>query len=140
MFDEYFEDWEVKQDFMREYISLWPGWLGVKKLHLLDEVNESEWSRFDSFVLDISKKYAVGIADCNAKIVIFPENIATTFCNFSQSQEKTSAEFSNYIIPELNAMMTEEWDYTYIFWYKDSAVVKTLSPFISDSKLHHFSS
>jgi hypothetical protein len=29
----FFEQGEVRPDFRKEYISLWPGWLGIERLH-----------------------------------------------------------------------------------------------------------
>jgi len=44
IYRHFFERGEVRPDFTKEYISLWPGWLGKDRLHLLDEVSETEWS------------------------------------------------------------------------------------------------
>jgi hypothetical protein len=42
MYQSYFEDWEVKADFTKEFVSLWDGWLGDES-YKLDLVTESEW-------------------------------------------------------------------------------------------------
>lgn len=75
MFDEYFEDYEVRADFSREYVSLWPGWLGKERYHLLDEVSEKEWSRFNAWVSAISKDFRFGIASYWSEAVEFPDEI-----------------------------------------------------------------
>lgn len=53
--------------------------------------------------------------------------------------KKDSSLFSKYIIPELECVITEEWDYTYIIWHKNNGAVEALIPYILDSKLLHFS-
>lgn len=138
MFDEYFDGWEIKPSFRREYISLWSGWLGESQLHKLDAVSESEWARFNSLISSISKKYTVGLADCDAETIVFPENVSDTFQTYAQSMQKDASRFTKYVIPHLKAIITEEWDFTYILWYRTEEIVETLSPFIKASKLKHF--
>lgn len=43
-FSQYFVEWEVKPDFEKEAISLWPGWLGQADHYKLEEVTEGEWA------------------------------------------------------------------------------------------------
>jgi hypothetical protein len=138
LFDEYFEDWEVRPDFSREYISLWPGWLGDRH-HLLDEVTEEEWSRFNSLASAISKDFRVGIARCSSETVDFPEVIDPLLSGYKESTRKDASQFSKFVIPDLRCVITEEWDYTYILWHKSDGAVDALKPYILASKLHHFS-
>ena len=139
MFDQYFDDWEIKPIFEKEYVSLWSGWLGEKNYHLLDQVTEEEWSRFNALISSISQKYQTGIVDCNVGTVSFPNGIESSFSNHTVSMKKDSSLFSKYIIPELECVITEEWDYTYIIWHKNNGAVEALIPYILDSKLLHFS-
>jgi len=139
MFDKYFDDWEVKPQFKREYVSLWPSWLGKENIHMLDQVTKEEWSRFNSFILAISQIYKLGLVDCNAGSVTFPVNIESTLSDYSGSMNKDSSVFSKYVIPELDCVLTEEWDYTYIIWHKHNSAVDALIPYILASKLQHFS-
>lgn len=139
MFDEYFEDYEVRADFSREYVSLWPGWLGKERYHLLDEVREEEWSRFNAWVSAISKSFRIGIANYSSETVEFPDEIEPHLSNYADSMEKDSTQFSKFVIPELNCVITEEWEYTYIIWHKDDGAVEALTPYILNSRLHHFS-
>ena len=99
MFDTYFDDWEVKPEFSKEYISLWSNWLGEENLHLLDEVSEEDWSRFNSLIIVIAKTYNIGLVDCDARLVSFPKNIEDTLSNYSISMNKDASSFSKYIIP-----------------------------------------
>ncbi len=138
-FDEYFEDYEVRPEFSRVYVSLWPGWLGQDKLHLLDEVGEEEWSRFNSWVSAISRDFRLGIANCLTGIVEFPDKIEPHLSEYQVSIRKDASQFSKFIIPNLNCVITEEWDYTYIIWHKNDGAVDALKPYVLSSSLHHFS-
>ena len=51
IYDVFFKHGEVRPDFRKEYISLCSGWLGQERLHLLDEVSEEEWVRFNRMLL-----------------------------------------------------------------------------------------
>ena len=138
MFDTYFDDWEVKPEFSKEYISLWSNWLGEENLHLLDEVSEEDWSRFNSLIIVIAKTYNIGLVDCDARLVSFPKNIEDTLSNYSISMNKNASSFSKYIIPDLECVITEEWDYTYILWHKKNGAVEALNPYIIKSGLKRF--
>ncbi|MEP4309694.1 MAG: hypothetical protein ABJ364_08095 [Lentilitoribacter sp.] len=140
MFDQYFDGWEEKSIFEKEYISLWSGWLGKADCHLLDQVTEEEWSRFNSFISSISQKYKTGLVDCNEGTVSFSTEIVRTLSSHTQSMNKDASQFSKYVIPEMECVITEEWDYTYIIWHKNNGAVEALIPDILDSKLQHFSS
>ena len=52
---------------------------------------------------------------------------------------KDSSQFSKFAIPDLQCVISEEWDYTYIIWHKNDGTVDVLKPYILNSKLHHFS-
>jgi len=52
---------------------------------------------------------------------------------------KTSNEFSVYLIPELECILSEDWDYTFIIWYTNKKVIIKLQSFIEKSGLYHFS-
>lgn len=140
MFDQYFDDWEVKPNFTREYVSLWSSWLGEENLHLLDQVTDKEWSRFNHFISDVSQKFQLGVADCNAGAVTFPAEIDSFLSSHNATKNKDSSQFSKFIIPELECAITEEWDYTFIIWHKNNGAVDALKSSILSSKLRHFSS
>jgi len=138
MFEQYFDDWEVKPHFRKEYVSLWSGWLGKKNMHRLDQVSEQEWSRFHTFISSISRKFKVGVVNCNTSSVSFPADLSSSFVNFSVSLNRDASLFQKYMIPELECVITEEWDYTYIIWHKRNGAIGRLSPYILESKLKHF--
>lgn len=138
VFNQYFEGHDVRSSFEKEIITLWPSWLGPNNLHLLDEVTEKDWSRFNNFISKISKRYELGIVDCVREKVDFSANIDETLCDYSKSMNKNSSQFSKYIIPELKCVISEEWDYTYILWHKGAGALEALSPYIEQAQLKHF--
>lgn len=138
MYEQYFSGWDVLPEFQTEYVCLWPHWLDKENYHLLDEVTELEWKRFNEFIEKISKHYKVGVINCTNETVIFPKIIRSTFSTYSESMNKDSLLFSKYILPELDCLITEEWDYTYIIWHKNNGAIDALSSHIRNSKLHHF--
>jgi len=139
MYDKYFTEWEVLPEFQPEYVSLWSDWLGKEQLHLIDEVTEQEWERFNLLIDLISKHYKIGFANCANETISFPSKIKSTFSSYSDSMKKDAASFSKYVLPELDCVITEEWDYTYIIWHKNNGAVEALSSYITHSKLRHFS-
>lgn len=138
-FNEYFDDYEVKDGFKKEFISLWTGWLGKENSHQLDEVTESDWSRFNSLIKLIFKNYRMQIVDLRERKLNDINNIEETFSNYKDSMNKTTDKFSIYVIPELECIISEDWDYTYIIWYTNKTVIEKLQPFIEKSGLYHFS-
>ena len=139
MFNLYFDGWDVRPKFKTEYITLWPTCLGKDNYHMFDEVTEEEWSRFNSLMKFVSKDYKIGLADCGAGEVTFPKEVEATFSNYKDSMNKDASLFSQYILPELECVISEDWDYTYILWHKDNGAVQALIPYISKANLKHFS-
>ncbi|GAB5489728.1 MAG: hypothetical protein Pars2KO_32980 [Parasphingorhabdus sp.] len=139
MFDDYFDGWDVKPSFDKEYISLWSGWLGKSDYHLLDQVTEEEWSRFNRLISLLSEKCTLGLVDRHKRSIAFPTNIEETFSSYEDSMNKDSAAFSAYIIEELECVITEEWDFTYIVWHKGNGAIDLLSSDILRANLKQFS-
>jgi len=138
MFNKYFEDWELKPEYNKEYISLWSGWLGEKNLHKLDEVTENEWARFNNLIRNCAKDFAIEIVDCNNQSIKKIKDIESVLSNYKESMNKYSSLFSKFVLPELECVISEEWDYTYIIWHKNNGAVEALSPYIKKSELKHF--
>lgn len=139
MYYQYFLDWEVRFEFQKEYVSLWPNWLGKDRLHLIDAVTEQEWGRFNAFIEMVSKHHEVGLVDCNHETIDFPKNIKSTFSPYSESMNKDASLFSKYVLPKLDCVITEEWDYTYILWHKNNGALDLLIPYLTSCELQHFS-
>ena len=138
MFSHYFYDWDVKPEFEKEAISLWPNWLGEANLHKLDEVTEKEWARFNSLLELIAAKYELGLADCDSESISKIEGVEETVSSYSNSMNKDASQFLKYVIPELDCVLTEEWDYTYILWHRKNGALEALVPLIAEAGLYHF--
>lgn len=138
MFEKYFEDWEVKREFSKEFVSLWNGWLGVKNLHKLDEVTESEWGKFNAFISLIFEKYQMELVDWEHQKCSPLVHMELALETYAKSREKNASQFSKFVIPALDCVITEEWDYTYIIWHKNNGAVEALSPLVRKSGLHNF--
>ena len=138
-YSQYFEECEVKPEFKIEFVSLWSGWLGKENLHILDEVTEKEWSRFNDLIRLLSNKFKIEILDCELESISNVSDIESTLSAYEDSITKTAAKFSNYILPELECVLSEDWDYTYIIWHKNNGAVEALAPFIEKVGLKHFS-
>lgn len=129
MYNKYFEYYfEIKPEFNKEIISLWQGWLGKESSYQLDEVTEMEWTKFNSLIRLISERYQLYLANWETEDLIKIDVIESTLSNYKDSMNKPSSEFSRYVIPELDCLVTEEWDYTYILWHKNNKVVDELQP------------
>ena len=139
MYHQYFEDWEVKPDFKKEFVSLWPGWLGEENLHKLDEVTENEWQRFNRLLVLLSQNYQLQEVFCGKEKLVTIGNISSALSSYDETMNKDASKFSKFIIPDLDCVITEEWDYTYIVWYKDAQTIIKLAPYIKAANLCHFS-
>jgi len=138
MFSSYFREWEVKDEFEKEFICIFDGWLGEDNLHKLDEVTEDEWSKFNTLIRLISKQYKVQLANTKLRTLVEIDNIEHHIPTFEESMNKDSEQFSKFVVPELECVISEDWDYTYILWYKNKDVVAKLAPIIEAAGLYHF--
>lgn len=138
-YSKYFEDCEVKPEFEKEFVSLWSDWLGKENLHILDEVTKEEWSLFNDLIRLISDKFKIEILDCGTEFISDVSDIETTLSTHEDSLKKTAADLSKYILPELECVFSEDWDYTYIIWHKNNGAIEALTPFIDKAGLKHFS-
>ncbi len=137
-FEDYFNDWEVREDYKEEFVSLWSGWLGKENYHKLDSVSEEDWSKFNHLIRLISEKYNMLLVDFPNKKLKEIRNIEETLSDYEESMNKSREDFSYYVIPELNCIIGEDWDYTYIIWYKKN-IIEKLENLIKEAGLYHFS-
>ena len=138
MFSEYFEDWEVKPEYSKEFVSLWKGWLGKENFHKLDEVTEVEWGRFNTLLKSLAKDFAIEVANCEQQSLTKVGDIESVLSNYGESMNKNASEFTKLVVPDLGCVISEEWDYTYIIWHKNSGAVEALAPYIKAANLEHF--
>ncbi|ACR12123.1 conserved hypothetical protein [Teredinibacter turnerae T7901] len=138
MYQKYFEDWQVKPDYSKEYVSLWDGWLGKENYHKLDEVTEEEWGRFNILLKNLAGNFCIESADCEKETLTGITNIETVLSTYKDSMNKESSEFLKLVFPGLDCVISEEWDYTYIIWHKNNGAVEKLIPYIKAVGLEHF--
>jgi len=138
MFSTYFEEWEVKSDYKKEFVSLWPNWLGKENYHKLDEVTKDEWAYFNKWIKHLAQDFTIELVDCENQSITKVTEIESILSSYEVSMNKDSTLFTKIVIPELGCVISEEWDYTYIIWYKNNRAVETLSPYISQNGLEHF--
>jgi len=138
MFSEYFEDWEVKPKYSKEFLSLWEGWLGKENYHKLNEVTEDEWARFNGLLRTLAKEFPIELVDCENKLLTSIHDIESVLSNYEDSMGNNSTIFTKLVIPELGCVISEEWDYTYVIWHKKNGAMEKLSPIIKSAGLKHF--
>lgn len=139
IYDAFFERGEVRPDLRKEYISLWSGWLGKERLHLLDEVSEEEWSRFNRMLLAAFGAFRMGVVDHSTGTVEFPSRLEPFLSDHEKYMRKDASQFSQFVIPALDCVITEEWDYTYILWHRDMGALEAIRPLLVGARLQHFS-
>ena len=88
IYDVFFEHGEVRPDFGKEYISLWSGWLGKERLHLLDEVSEDKWLRFNRMLLAAFEAFRIGVANHAYEIVEFLARLEPLLSDYQESMRK----------------------------------------------------
>ncbi len=139
IYHNYIEEWEVKPEFKKEFISIFDGWLGKENYHKLDEVTESEWSRFNHFIRLLSENFELFLINFEVQSATKVDDINNVLTTYEEDKDKDASHFTNLIIPQLKCVLSEEWDYTYILWYKDKITVDALKSLISKARLYHFS-
>jgi hypothetical protein len=53
--------------------------------------------------------------------------------------QKNASQFFQLVIPALDCVITEEWDYTYILWHRDVDALGAIKPLLFGARLEHFS-
>ncbi len=138
MISSYFEEWEVKPEFEKEFISIFNGWLGKENLHKLDKVKENEWSKFNCLVHEVYNKYMIVIVNLDEHSYKIAKNKNEITETYEASMNKYASQFTKYIIPELECVLTEEWDYTYILWHKNNGAKEAIVPLVTKVGLYNF--
>ncbi|WP_334061021.1 hypothetical protein [Alteromonas sp. S005] len=139
MISEYFDNWEVKEEFSQEFISLWDGWLGQNECYKLDEVTEYEWERFNQLIKLLHTEYEMYAVNLESGTIYKLENLDKYLPTYEEDMDGGQINFTTIIIPSLNAVLAETWDFTYILYHKNNGAVETLKPLIKKSNLFSFS-
>jgi hypothetical protein len=139
MIGEYFQDCEVRDEFQKEFISIFNGWLGKENLHKLNEVQESDWKKFNVFIELLATCFEVMLVNPERTSAHPIKNIADIQTTLSQALAKEATQFTTLIIPSLNCIVSEDWDFTFIIWYKNKATINAIAPLVKKAGLYHFS-
>jgi hypothetical protein len=138
MFEQYFDGWRVRSNFDKEYVSLFDGWLGKQRMHELDEVTESDWRKFNALIASVAERYEMQKVDCESETCSPVVDVQSVLQTYPQAMEKDPGAFLKLVIPGLDCVLTEEWDYTYIIWHKSNGAVEALKPLIASAGLYCF--
>ena len=138
MLDQYFQGWEVRAEFQAEFISLWPGWLGPGQVYRLDQVTEAEWQRFNDLLALLVERHEVLLADLELGQLRSLAGADGVAQSYQAAMSKDASQFTRLVIPELDCVLTEDWDFTYILWHRDGAAVNALAPLVEKAGLYHF--
>jgi hypothetical protein len=139
LYSEYFLNFRVKADFKKEFISLWPAWLGEDNLHRLDEVSEAEWGKFNTLLRLLASEFKILVVDTEVSSTTEVHSIETYLDTYEHALNKDASGFSKFIFPDLDCVLTEDWDYTYILWYRSEKTLCIFRQFIEQAGLRHFS-
>ena len=138
MIDKYFKEYEVRSEFSKEFITLWNGWLGREEIHKLDHVTKEEWERFNSLLRDINDHYQ--LFKVNREYTKYEPitEVESIIDSYDYSMSKDSCHFTTLIIEELDLVLEESWDYTWIIWHRNIENIQLLEPLIKKNKLYNF--
>ena len=129
----------VRSEFNKEYVSLFDGWLGADNLHRIDQVREEDWLRFNRLLRLLDQDFTLFSIDQFSGSLQPVMQIEDILCSHAASQDKDSSQFTRLVISELEAIYTEDWDYTWILWHQDQGAVEVLTPLIQQAGLFHWS-
>jgi len=138
MINEYFENSEVKEEYEKEFISIFNGWLGEKNLYKLGEVTEQDWLKFNTLLNEIVNNYKTYSVNSSNETCNLVKNLSEITSTYNESMNKEASQFTKLIIPELHSVLTEDWNYTYILWHKKNGAINELAPLIKSAGLYQF--
>ncbi|MEQ9314598.1 MAG: hypothetical protein RLN72_02035 [Henriciella sp.] len=137
--ESYFKDFEPLPHFEKTYVSLWDGWLGPERSHLLDDVTREDELKLVDFYWSLATRFEVFRIDLKVGTVARfggPDrrSLAADVINGS----RTHAQFFKLIVPALDCLVTEEWDYTAIIWHRSETAPAQLLDMVESAGLKHF--
>ncbi|NNE24525.1 MAG: hypothetical protein HKN11_18140 [Rhizobiales bacterium] len=138
MLETFFHEGSVRPGFDKEFVSIFDGWLGQENLHRLDEVTDDQFQRINEFMRLVHQHHRLMLADIDANTLLQIEDIDAILQSHAESRDKQSSQFTKVVIPGLEAVFTEEWDYTWIVWHKNNGAVEALDPLITNAGLFHW--
>ena len=138
MYCQYFKDGEVRGEYSKEFVSLWGGWLGSENYHKLDEVEPQDWEKFNTFVSKVYSLYEMYTVTEEGEVLEKVNDISDVLSNYEESMNKECSQFTKLVLPSVPCVITEEWDYTYIIWYKDREKIAGILRCAKEVGLEHF--
>lgn len=82
--------------------------------------------------------FRMGVVNRAAETVDFPTALEPLLSDYQSSMQKEGSQFSQFIIPDLDCVLTEEWDYTYILWHRNKEALEAIKPLLAETNLKHF--
>jgi len=134
----YYNCGDVRKEYALEFITLWPNWLGTEEANKLDEVTKKQWARFNRLIYLLRQNFELLVPNhLNRKFKPISE-LSIYLSGYRDSLEKQSRDFSDFVIPKLDCVISENWDYTYILYHKNNGALEAVSPIIRQAGLKHF--
>jgi len=90
-------------------------------------------------LLAASGAFRMGVVNHAAEAVEFPAQLQPLLDNYQAYLEKDGSQFFQFVIPALDCVITEEWDYAFILWHRGSEALEAIKPLLVEAKLKHFS-
>lgn len=82
--------------------------------------------------------FRMGVVNRAAETVEFPAKLDPLLDDYQASMHKDGSQFSQFVIPDLDCVLTEEWDYTYILWHRNKEALEAITPLLAETNLKHF--
>jgi hypothetical protein len=130
MYSKYFDGWNIRPEYRIEFICIFDGWLGKDNLHKLDDVTVQEWGKFNKLLEMVSKEHDIFEVNCEMEACVKVNEIGSIIQTYEEAMKKDSDNFIKLILPKLDCVISEDWDYTYILWHKNGEAVSTLDPLV----------
>ena len=97
-----------------------------------------EWGKFNDLIRRIAQLYKIQQVEVATKYFIPVIDVEMILSSYDQAMKKIYMEFTKIFIPSLDCIVSEDWDYTYIIWCKNSDSIEALKPLISEVGLFSF--
>lgn len=137
-YTEYFDTWKVRPEYAKEFICIFNGWLGKDNLHKLDEVGAVEWNKYNALILKLSENYQIQLANIDTQEIVEINELNGVLTPYEEYIETES--FKHYIFPELDCILAQDWDFTWILWHKNNGALEAIAPIIKKVGLYNFHS
>lgn len=126
------------------FVCVFNRWLSPEEAHLLDEVEPSEWRKFEALSALLLERYEVLRMDpwsgaCHTIRSERERDDIRNSCHADNPIRKEIKEMIALYIPELECIYQEEFDYTNVIWHRAGDAPQKFLKFVEEVGLHHFS-